>query len=58
LTRDPFVRLALIAAAVLVGIAGAAALTIVIEPTPPGQERWRRHRQPRDGTAGFERIQS
>lgn len=79
MTRDPFLRLALIvavtlyvvglavvervfgswwaAAAVIVGIVGGAALTVVVEPTPEGEPRWRRFRQPREGTRGFERIE-
>lgn len=78
MTRDPFLRLALIAAvsaylaaigvldrwlgwpvalcALAGGVLGAALLTVVIEPSEPGQ-RWRKHRQPKDGTRGFERIE-
>lgn len=80
MTRDPFLRLALIVAvsAYLVGVAlvdrmlgwpvalcalvggvlGAALLTVVLEPSPEGEDPRRRHRQPREGTKGFERIKS
>lgn len=78
-TRDPFLRLALIAAvsaylaaigvldrmlgwpvalcALAGGVLGAALLTVVIEPAAEGEDPRRRHRQPREGTKGFERIQ-
>lgn len=79
MTRDPFLRLALIAAvslylvgvglvdrllgwpvalcALLGGVAGASLLTLELDPPEEGEERFRRFRQPRKGTKGFERIQ-
>lgn len=78
MTRDPFLRLALIVAVSLYlvaiaevdrrlgwpvalcalagGAAGAALLTLEVEPAEEGEPRFRRHRQPKKGTRGFERI--
>jgi len=78
MTRDPFLRLALIAAcslyvvgldlvaywlgswaAVFAGLFGAIfalALTLVLERDTPSLDLRRRHRQPAEGTKGFERV--
>jgi hypothetical protein len=78
-TRDPFLRLALIAlvsaylvavaavdrwlgwpvalCALVGGVAGSLLLTLVLEPDAERPDLRRRHRQPTEGTKGFERIQ-
>ena len=78
MTRDPFLRLALIACttayfvgiavvarflgagaaffATALGIIGAFALTLAIEGDLPKPDPRRRHRQPAEGTKGFERV--
>lgn len=38
------------------GVLGAAALTVSLEPSPAREPRFRRRRQPADGTKGFERL--